>query len=361
MVEETDQVHRAYDDSPQRFRDNNSEDKFSGANGVLFEQAMSQTRMAVCLSDPTAPDAPIVFANRAFLELTGYSEQEVIGRNCRFLQGPATDPEKVALVRESLAAEKVVVVELLNYRKDGSSFWNALHLGPIYDDSGKLLYFFGSQWNVSEVHAARAEEAYAKALSRELSHRMKNMFSVIGAIVNITGRAQGMQEEARTINDRIQALGRAYEPTLDEASLGSIEAGQAIRSVLAPYDPEGQRIRYSGNVVRVDPNVVSTLGLTFHELATNAIKYGALSNDSGVVEIEWEPIVATDGQNGRLKIVWTERGGPPVTHASGNSGSGQGIMTKLMALSQGDVTYDWQPDGLVVTVTAPTFLEQVKS
>lgn len=358
MADEMDQVHRAYDDSPQRFRDNNAEDKFSGASGVLFEQAMSQTRMAVCLSDPSAPDAPIVFANRAFLELTGYSEEEVIGRNCRFLQGPGTDPEKVSQIRKALEKETVVVVEMMNYRKDGSSFWNALHLGPIYDDAGKLLYFFGSQWDVSEVHAARADEAYAKAMSRELSHRMKNMFSVIGAIVNITGRAQGIQEEVRTINDRIQALGRAYEPTLDEASLGSIEVGQAIKSVLAPYDPEGQRIRYSGDGIRVDPNVVSVLGLTFHELATNAIKYGALSNPDGVVDVEWQNL---DPADGRLKIVWIEQGGPTITQVPEGAGTGHGIMSRLMSLAQGEVSYHWKPEGLVVTVMAPGRLEQVHS
>ncbi len=358
MTDETDQVHRAYDDSPQRFRDKNAEDSFSGANGVLFEQAMSQTRMAVCLCDPSTEDSPIVFANRAFLELTGYSEEEVVGRNCRFLQGPGTDPEKISMIREALEAETVVVVEILNYRKDGSSFWNALHLGPIYDDAGKLLYFFGSQWNVSDVHAARAEEAYAKALSRELSHRMKNMFSVIGAIVNITGRAQGMQEEVRVINDRIQALGRAYEPTLDDASLGSIELGQAIRSVLAPYDPEGQRIRYQGTGLRVDPNVVSALGLTFHELATNAVKYGALSSDNGSVDVVWGMTDTAGEKAGGLEVVWTESGGPAVSYESANEGTGHDIMRRLMSLARGDVACDWKPEGLVVTVSAPASLEQ---
>ena len=143
-------------------RDVGDEDRFSDTSGVLFEQAMAQTRMAVCLSDPNQPDLPIVFANRAFRRLTGYDEDEILGRNCRFLQGPKTDRNAVARVREAIANEDVLVVELLNYRKDGTPFWNALHLGPIYDSQGKLIYFFGSQWDVSDVRAARAEDHHQR-------------------------------------------------------------------------------------------------------------------------------------------------------------------------------------------------------
>ncbi|WP_305819761.1 PAS domain-containing protein [Erythrobacter sp. JK5] len=238
----SDQASLRFDDAPDRFRAGNSSDQFSGASGVLFEQAMAQTRMAICLSDPHHPDMPIVFANRAFRRLTGYSEEEVIGRNCRFLQGPETSPEPVERIREAIANEDVVVVELVNYRKNGTKFWNALHLGPIYNDRGELVYFFGSQWDVSDVRAARAEERHAKEMARELSHRMKNMFAVISGIVNVTGRVRGIQNEAAEINSRIRALGRAYETTLDDASSGSIDIGEAIKAVLLPYDRDGERL-----------------------------------------------------------------------------------------------------------------------
>lgn len=353
MTNERDQVHRAYDDSPQRFLDGNEQDKFAGADSVLFEQAMAQTRMAICLSDPHADDFPVVFANRAFLELTGYLEDEVVGRNCRFLQGPETDPVNVAKVRTAIEDETVVVVELLNYRKDGTRFWNALHLGPIYNEDGKLLYYFGSQWDVSDVHAARAEEEYAKTLSRELSHRMKNMFAVIGSIVNITGRTHDIRSEARMINERIQALGRAYEPTLDEASLGSIELGQAMRSVLAPYDPEDRRIRYLGNGLRADPNFVSVVGLSLHELATNAVKHGAFSNETGTVSVDWKHRDAAHDTPEQIEIEWIERGGPQVAQPVTASGSGHSIMQSMVAMAGGTITYDWKSDGLAVTIAIP--------
>ena len=325
---------------------------FEGASGLLFEQAMAQTRMAVCLTDPHQPDDPIIFCNEAFEQLTGYRREQIIGRNCRFLQGPDTDQRQVARIREAIQAEEVVVVEILNYRKDGSSFWNTLHLGPIYDANGRLTYFFGSQWDVTDIHQSRAEESHAKALAREISHRMKNVFAVIGGIVNITGRSMDARDVARKINDRVQALGRSYEPTLDDAVLGTIQVGQAIRSVLEPYDPEGNRIIFTGNGVRTEPNAISAIGLALHELATNATKYGALSNDSGTVEVAWAHQKDKLDRNS-LEIQWIESGGPAIAGEPGSGGTGFDIADTLLAHSRGTLERDWHPDGLRALITVP--------
>lgn len=349
------------DDSRLRFsnqahrtgNDRHSNGPFAGSSGLLFEQAMAQTRMAVCLTDPQQEDDPIVFCNQAFEELTGYTFDEIVGRNCRFLQGPATDPAQVEKIREALRTESVVVVELLNYRKDGSTFWNTLHLGPIYDESGKLKYFFGSQWDVTDVYQSRAEERHAKAMAREVSHRLKNVFSVIGGIVNITGRAMDARPVARKINERVQALGRSYEPTLDDASLGFIGVSQAIRSVLAPYDPEGDRISYEGNGLRTEPNAISAIGLTLHELATNATKYGALSQEEGTVTVAWRP--SSDGEDeGQAVIIdWKERGGPAVCAPTEDSGTGFNIARALLKHAGGRLDTHWDPDGLRARLVVP--------
>lgn len=309
-----------YDTAAQKLRAVQEDGQFEGRSGVLFEQAMAQTRMAVCLCDPDEPDHPIVFANRAFRELTGYSEDEVVGQNCRFLQGPETDPDAIAKMREAIEKEEVVVVELLKYRKDDSTFWNALHLGPIYDQSGRLVYFFGSQWDVSDVRAARAEELYAREMARELSHRMKNMFSVISGIVNITGRLSGIQTAARQINDRVQALGRAYETTLDEASSGNIEIGQAIRAILDPYALGPWKLEFRGERLKVPFGVVSGVGLALHELAANATKYGAWSDGDGKVVVDWK---AQDSEDGHEFVLdWHESVGPSVAEPPAQKGSG---------------------------------------
>lgn len=344
-----DQVAMGFDDSPERFRAGHSSDQFSGASGVLFEQAMAQTRMAICLCDPNDPGLPIVFANRAFRRLTGYSEEEIIGRNCRFLQGPKTDPEPVARIRKAIANEDVVVVELLNYRKNGTTFWNALHLGPIYNDQGELVYFFGSQWDVSDVRAARAEEQHAREMARELSHRMKNMFAVISGIVNVTGRVRGIQNEAAEINARIQALGRAYETTLDDASSGSIEIGDAIRAVLLPYDQDSARLELAGNGVRMPFTIISVVGLILHELSANATKHGAWTRDEGKVTVDWQ----ADEEGNALVIHWRETGGPAVDPDAIVAGTGSTIVDRLLATSRGSIEREWGADGLAATITVP--------
>lgn len=327
-------------------------ESFPGASGLLFEQAMAQTRMAICLTDPGQPDNPIVFCNAAFESLTGYKAGEILGRNCRFLQGPRTDQEQVSKMRRAIEEEEVAVFELLNYRKDGSTFWNALHLGPIYDQAGGLKYFFGSQWDVTDIHQARAEERHAKAMAREVSHRLKNVFAVIGGIVNITGRVMDARTVAKKINDRIQALGRSYEPTLDDAFMGTTEVGESIRAVLEPYDPEQQRIRCHGGSVRTEPNAISALGLTLHELATNATKYGALSNDSGTIDVSWTQ--ETDRHDRHtLVIVWKERGGPPIAGEPQSSGTGFNIVRTLLSHSRGVIDTRWETDGLLAEISLP--------
>ncbi len=339
-----------FDSSPDRFREAHPDDQFSGASGVLFEQAMAQTRMAMCLTDPHDPDDAIIFSNRAFRELTGYSEEEITGKNCRFLQGPDTDPAAIAKIRKAIEDEDVTVVELVNYRKNGEKFWNALHIGPIYNSEGELLYFFGSQWDVSDVRAARAEELYAKEMARELSHRMKNMFAVISGIVNITGRMRGVESEAREINNRVQALGRAYETTLDEASSGDIQIGQAIRAILAPYDLEPGRLELQGNGARVPFNVVSGVGVTLHELAANAEKHGAWSEGGGTVEVSWRIV---GGEQDELVISWVERGGPRINAPSGKTGSGNAIIDRLIRHADGTIHREWNAEGLQVTIAFP--------
>jgi len=326
-------------------------DHFSGASGVLFEQAMAQTRMAVCLCDPHKPDIPIIFANRAFRALSGYEEEEIIGQNCRFLQGPETDQRQVDRIRTALRTEDVVVVEVLNYRKDGTPFWNALHLGPIYRPDGELLYFFGSQWNVSDVRAARADERHARIMARELSHRMKNMFSVISGIVNITGRVRGIPEQAAEINSRIQALGRAYETTLDEASSGLIEIGPAIRAILAPYDADKERLSFLGNGLRVHFATVSVVGLVLHELAANATKFGAWSCDTGRVELDWYGSARSNGND--LVVRWREFGGPNIAMPPAASGTGTHIVDRMLRHGGGSIERRWNDDGLEATIVIP--------
>ena len=119
-----------------------------GGRDELFA-AVEKTRTPMILTDPTRPDDPIVFANRAFQDLSGYGADELLGRNCRFLQGPDTDPAHVQAIRDALAARRDLAIDIVNYRRDGTPFLNELFISPILDPEGRVLYHFASQVDVT--------------------------------------------------------------------------------------------------------------------------------------------------------------------------------------------------------------------
>ncbi len=140
----------------------------ASARAGQLTEAVDRARQSMLLTDPKLPDNPIVFANPAFLDLTGYEVDEVMGRNCRFLQGPETDPEAVSALRGAIAEAREISLELLNHRKDGSAFWNQLTVSPIRDDAGQVVRFLATQLDVTARRVAeqalRVSEAKARAI-----------------------------------------------------------------------------------------------------------------------------------------------------------------------------------------------------
>ena len=139
--------------------------------------AMAETALALCdrliiaaatnslvITDPQQADHPIIYANPAFLRATGYSAGEILGRNCRFLQGAETDPAAVQEMREAIAAARSCTVILKNYRKDGTSFWQELTLSPVHSDAGDLLYYIGVQTDITALKQTQ------EALSHQALH-----------------------------------------------------------------------------------------------------------------------------------------------------------------------------------------------
>lgn len=123
-------------------------------------KALQTAQRNFLITDPRQPDNPIVFASQGFLDLAGYTADEVLGRNCRFMQGPDTDPAAVAAVRAGVAQGKDTTVVLRNYRRDGSSFWNQLFIAPLRGADGQIVNFLGVQCKVGEDYAKALNKAH---------------------------------------------------------------------------------------------------------------------------------------------------------------------------------------------------------
>ncbi|WP_010162859.1 PAS domain-containing protein [Sphingomonas sp. PAMC 26617] len=139
-----------------------------------FVAAVRATRMPMIITNPRLPDNPIVFTNNAFCRLTGYTREEILGRNCRFLQGADTDPATVARLRAACERVEPLEIDILNYRKNGDTFWNRLLMAPVYDTEGVLAYYFASQVDVTiERERLDGLEASNASLMAELTDRLR--------------------------------------------------------------------------------------------------------------------------------------------------------------------------------------------
>jgi PAS domain S-box-containing protein len=223
--------------------------------GNVFFAAVEMTRMPMVVTNPRQHDNPIVFANGAFFDLTGYARADVLGKNCRFLQGPQTDPRTVDEVRRALKEQRAVAVDIMNIKADGTPFWNALFIGPIFDQDGTLLYYFASQMDITERRVS--QEAYLQAQKMEaigqltagMAHDFNNLLQVINGNLEVATLSLGNEAAARG------ALERAQRATMRAGRLT-----QQLLTFARKQRLEPKRINVNGLVVEFSEMLVRTLG-----------------------------------------------------------------------------------------------------
>lgn len=200
----------------------------------------------------------------------------------------------------------------------------------------------------------QAEEAN-ELLAGEMSHRVKNLIAIAGALTAMTSRSAGTTEEmARELTQRLTALGRAHDlvrPVPGQTENAAL-LGDLISVVLMPYDDLGAfsgRIRVSVPRMGISEAAATNLALILHELATNSVKHGALSKDAGLLDVG----CLIEGDD--AVIVWTERGGPPVSPPAAGKGFGSGLLDRIVTRQlAGSIDYAWLPEGLIATVRIRT-------
>ncbi len=218
-----------------------------------------------------------------------------------------------------------------------------------YRADGTPLLITGTSQDITE---RRAVQSHRALLTRELHHRVQNTLASLSAIVSQTmRRASSVEDAAATLTARIQAMAAANTLLITE-DFGSVSMQDLVKRSLAPFGVEdAARFDLTGPELRLPPQVVVAYALALHELATNASKYGALSNATGVVEIQWS--ITGEAGHPLLHVVWRERGGPPVSPPRQTSFGTQLLKRVLATEIGGGVDVDFRPEGLVFTAIAP--------
>lgn len=313
-----------------------------------FVVAAETTRMPMVFADATEPGNPIIFANDAFLSLTGYDREEVLAKCFNTLIADGIDPETMAEIEAAFAGSDNDL-EIRYRRKDGSEFWASLFVSPVRDEQGAIVQYFVS---LVDLTKHKQDQAHCKMLIDELNHRVKNTLSTVQSIVVQALRTPSTPEAIReSIESRLFALARSHDLLTSDHWEGA-GLHDLVDNALEPFGVAGgraERFVITGENVRLPPKATQTLAIAFHELATNAVKYGAFSNEAGSILISWS--VAPGGK--RLILCWQERDGPPVTPPS-RKGFGSWVLERGLAHElEGTVKLDYRPDGVACTIDIP--------
>ena len=316
-----------------------------------FVVAAETTRMPMVFTDAKETDNSIIFANDAFLALTGYERDEVLGQSFNFLMARGTDTRALAQVEAAFDSNSEGGAEIRYRRKDRSMFWAALYISPVRDESGDIVQHFAS---LVDLTKSKQEQVQSNLMIDELNHRVKNTLSTVQSIVWQALRQTSDPEVIRdSIESRLFALSRSHDLLTREYWEG---AGllDLLNEALEPFgvaNGRAERFVIKGKNIRLTPKMTLALGIAFHELATNAVKYGAFSNEAGSILIGWANEPAPEGN--RIVLRWQEKDGPPVTPPT-RKGFGSRVIERGLAHElEGIVHLDYPMDGAACTIDFP--------
>ncbi len=285
----------------------------------------------------------LLVGNRGTAELLGRPYEEFVGRTDMELLDDKTEAAAIMAndqrVMESRTAQ--ILDEPVAY-PDGTRAWWHSTKAPLFNEAGEVIGLIGSSVDITE---RRKAEEHRALLLNELNHRVKNTLAVVQSIAWQTFRhATDTQSASDSFEKRLTALSRAHG-LLTNADWSSADLRDIASGQLGEIGP---RARLDGPTVLLPPQVAVSVALALHELGTNAMKYGALSNDSGTVQISW-----TIDDLRWLSLRWDESGGPPVTPPS-RRGFGSRLIERALALELGGkVNVEYRPSGLVCEIRAP--------
>jgi PAS domain S-box-containing protein len=297
-------------------------------------------------------DCRMLYINRALERVAGVTLGDIVGKTDEEWNPiPVEAAAFTAADHRVLGSGHADDVEELFTGHDGVARRYRSIRSPLRDRDGEVIGVVGVATDITEQRKAEERE---HLLARELDHRAKNLLAVVQSVLALT-RADTMEDFRRAIQGRIQALGRAHS-MLAASRWEGADLHRIVGEELAPYaGTGGARIQLAGPALLLKPAAAQSLALVMHEFATNAVKYGALSAGGGTVQIDWELVTEID-KPPELRLVWTERGGPPVVVSTSAKRTGFGtrlIRGSIEGQLGGRLSVDWQEEGLVATLEIP--------
>ncbi|QIK80073.1 PAS domain-containing protein [Sphingomonas piscis] len=297
----------------------------------------------------TLPDGFHDYYNRQWYEFTGVADSSTDGEGWNNMFHPDDQPLAWERWRHSMSTGEPYEIEYRLRHRSGEYRWVLGRAAALRNDAGEIVRWIGTCTDIDEGKR-QAEEN--EVLSRELSHRIKNIFAVIGGLIGLSSRNHPEAGSfASELRERIAALGRAHEYARPHSEISRTLVGESslqglMIEIFKPYLRNGeQAITVDGDEVQIDDRGATPMALIMHELATNSAKYGALSTDNGRVRVA---IALADGE---LVIRWAERGGPPISGPPQRHGFGSRLVDLSVHQMGGRLDREWNAQGLDAVLT----------